>query len=143
MWVKLVYRWSSALYCNNCRGIKWDNALFWFIQWTKIYLMYMLHWFYNLKGCLSYTENKMKIISFDWFVRCDMFSQKFDLHEYIFKIQRKQLFEVFILTKTNICLRIDQFYYNGKKDQKIILKNALHYKPALTTIFRKTLLLFS
>ena len=54
-----------------------------------------------------------------------MFSQKFNLHEYIFKIQRKQLFEVFILTKTNICLRIDQFYYNdkmGDEDQKIIPK---------------------
>ena len=55
------------------------------------------------------------------FVQCDMFSQKFNLHEYIFEIQRKQLFDVCILTKTNICLRIDQFYYNdkmGDKDKK-------------------------
>ena len=43
-----------------------------------------------------------------------MFSQKFNLHEYISKIQRTQLFDVFILTKTNICLRIDQFDYNDK-----------------------------
>ena len=54
-----------------------------------------------------------------------MFSQKFNLHEYIFKIQRKQLFDVFILTKTNICLRIHQFDNNdkmGDKDNKIIFK---------------------
>ena len=58
-------------------------------------------------------------------LRCDMFSQKFNLHEYNFKIRRKQLFDVFILTKTNICLRIDQFDYNdkmGDKDKKIIFK---------------------
>ena len=89
----------------------------------------MLHGFYALKGCLSNIENEIKIISFNYcsrprndrFVRCDMFSQKFNLHEYISKIQRMQLFDVFILTKTNICLRIDQFYYNdkmGDKDKK-------------------------
>lgn len=128
MWVRLVYRWSSALYCNNSRRIKWDNALFWFIQWTKIYLMYMLHGFCDLKGCLSYIGNKIKSISFNYWSRPrnDLFhSQNFNLHEYILQSQRKQLFDVFISTKTNICLRIDQIYYNekmGDQDHKTIPK---------------------
>ena len=82
----------------------------------------MLHGFCDLKGCLSYIENQIKIISFNY---CSRPSQKFNLHEYIVQIQRKQLFDVFILTKTNICLRIDQFCYNNKmgdQDHKTIPK---------------------
>ena len=88
----------------------------------------MLHGFCDLKGCSSYFENQIKIISFNYCSqpRNDLFhSQKFNLHEYILQIQRKQLFDVFILTKTNICLRFDQFYYNdkmGDQDHKTIPK---------------------
>ena len=83
----------------------------------------MLHGFCDLKGCLNYIENKIKIISFNYCSRAR--NDKFHLHEYILQIQRKQLFDVFILTKTNICLRIDQFYYNdnmGDQDHKTIPK---------------------